>query len=111
MNTLLASLEFIKAPAPGNNKELGDVGSVVSKTLEQVRQRGDDAVREYSRTFDKFSGQALEVTLPERLAALAALDAQTRADIEFAIARVTAFAKAQLGTMRRLKLKSLKAFT
>ena len=29
MKTLLASLEFIKAPAPGHSQELGDVGAVV----------------------------------------------------------------------------------
>ncbi|UUZ77082.1 histidinol dehydrogenase [Polaromonas sp. P1(28)-13] len=74
----------------------------------QVRERGDAAVREFSKAFDKYQGQALEVTQAEREAAVATLDPQTRADTEFAIARVKAFAEAQLSTMQPLEVEQLR---
>lgn len=100
-------IERIKAPAAAQDKELGEVESVVRGIIAAVRDRGDDAVREYSRAFDKYEGQALEISDAERAAAVAALDPQTRADTEFAIARVRAFAEAQLATMLPLEVEEL----
>ena len=100
-------IERLKAPAVVQDNALGAVESVVQAIIAAVRDRGDDAVREYSRAFDKYEGDALEVSAAERTAAVAALDPQTRADTEFAIARVTAFAKAQLATMLPLEVEDL----
>ena len=100
-------IERIKAPAATENKELGAVESVVQGVIAAVRERGDDAVREYSRKFDRYEGHALEISAAERDAAVAALDPQTRADTEFAIARVKAFAQAQLATMLPLEVEDL----
>ncbi|MGO4391177.1 histidinol dehydrogenase [Variovorax sp. M-6] len=108
LTQLLSRLEFIKAPAPVQNKELGEVETVVRGIVQAVRERGDAAVRAYSKQFDRYEGEALEVTRAEREAAVAALDPQTRADTEFAIARVKAFAEAQLGTMQPLEVESLR---
>ena len=100
-------IERLKAPAVVQNKELGAVESVVQGVISAVRERGDDAVREYSLAFDNYEGEALEVSLAERHAAVAALEPQTRADTEFAIARVKAFAQAQLATMLPLEVEDL----
>lgn len=107
MQALFPQLDFIKAPAPVQNQELGEVESVVRGIVQAVRTRGDAAVREYSQKFDRYEGETLEVSLEERLAAVHALDAQTRADTEFAIARVKEFAQAQLGTMLPLQVESI----
>lgn len=107
MKTLTSKLQFLKAPAPTQNQELGRVEAVVQDVIRAVRERGDVAVREFSRAFDKYEGHALEVTPAEREAAVAALDSQTRADTEFAIARVKAFAQAQLATMLPLEVEDL----
>ena len=100
-------VEFIKSPAPAGHAALGAVEAVVQEVIAQVRSRGDAAVREYALRFDRYAGEALEVTHAERLAALAALDPQTRADTEFAIANVKAFAQAQLATMLPLEVETL----
>jgi len=107
MNQLKSKLEFIKAPAPTQNTELGEVEGVVRGVLRAVRERGDAAVREFSRKFDRYDGQQIEVSRQECEAALAALDPQTRSDTEFAIARVKAFAQAQLATMKSLEVEQL----
>ena len=100
-------VEFIKSPAPAGNAALGAVEAVVQKVIAEVRSRGDAAVHEYALRFDRYSGETLEVSQAERLAALAALDPQTRADTEFAIANVKAFAQAQLATMLPLEVQTL----
>ena len=100
-------VEFIKSPAPAGNAALGAVEAVVQQVIAEVRSRGDAAVREYALRFDRYSGETLEVSQAERLAALAALDPQTRADTEFAIANVRAFAQAQLATMLPLEVQTL----
>lgn len=108
MKSLTSKLEFIKAPTPVQNKELGEVESVVRGVINAVRERGDEGVREYSKKFDRYDGQAIEISHFEREAAVAALDPQTRRDTEFAIARVKAFAEAQLATMLPLDVEQLK---
>ena len=104
-------IERLKAPAVVQNEELEAVESVVRGIISAVRERGDDAVREYSRAFDKYEGQALEISDAEREAAVAALDPQTRADTEFAIARVKAFAQAQLATINPWRSRNWLACT
>lgn len=108
MKSLISKLEFIKAPTPIQNKELGEIESVVRGIIDAVRDRGDEGVREYSQKFDHYEGQALEVSMAEREAAVASLDPQTRKDTEFAIANVKAFAEAQLATMLPLDVEQLK---
>lgn len=108
MKSLASKLTFIKAPAPTQNNELGEVESVVRGVINDIRERGDAAVREYSKKFDRYEGEALEVSMEERLAAVAALDPQTRKDTEFAIARVSEFAKAQLATLLPLEVEQVR---
>lgn len=107
MSQFRLPVEFIKSPAPAGNAALGAVEAVVQEVIAQVRSRGDAAVRDYALRFDRYSGETLEVSQAERLAALAALDPQTRADTEFAIANVKAFAQAQLATMLPLEVETL----
>jgi sulfopropanediol 3-dehydrogenase len=86
---------------------MGEIADTVSKVLEAVKAGGDEAVRAYSRTFDRYEGPALEYSAAEREGAVASLDRQTREDTEFAIARVKAFAKAQLATMLPLEFEEI----
>ena len=96
-----------KAPTRDAASDNSQVEVTVKSILANVAARGDAAVREYSKTFDISDLQVLEVTLAEREAAVAALDKQTRADTQFAIDNVTAFAKAQLGTILPLEVEIL----
>ncbi len=107
MQRLLAQREFIKQPALTQNKALREVETVVRELITDIRDRGDEAVRAYSRRFDRYDQPALEVSIAERNAALDALDPQTRADTEFAIARVREFAQAQLATMLPLEVEQV----
>lgn len=87
--------------------DTAEIERTVKEILGAVRARGDAAVREYSRTFDKSDVQHLEISAAEREQALAALDPQTRADTEFAIHQVRGFAQAQLATILPLDVETL----
>jgi histidinol dehydrogenase/sulfopropanediol 3-dehydrogenase len=98
---------FIKAPKRDSVSDNAPVGALVTEVIENVRKRGDAALREYSKRFDKTDLEAFEVTDAERAEALSELDPQTRADNEFAIANVRRFAQAQLATILPLEIEAL----
>lgn len=107
MKPVRSGLEYIKSPTNSQKREMEEIAGTVSKVLEAVKSRGDEAVRAYSRTFDRYEGLALEYSAAEREAAVASLNRQTREDTEFAIARVRAFAKAQLATILPLEFEEI----
>lgn len=98
---------YIKAPERDSVSDNTPVEKLVGEIIAAVRERGDEAVREFSKQFDKADVDVFEVTEAEREAALAELDPQTRADTEFAIANVRAFAEAQLATILPLEVEPL----
>lgn len=98
---------YVKAPVRDSMIDSGDVAPLVATILADVRARGDVAVREYSIRFDKADLDRFEVSAAERTAAVDAMEAQTRADTEFAIDNVRRFAEAQLATMLPLEVEPL----
>lgn len=97
--TKMPEIILIKAPTRSAESDNAPVAEIVTEVLARVQSEGDAAVRDYSQRFDKADLTQFEVTPEEREAALAALDPQTRADTEFAIANVRAFAQAQFATI------------
>lgn len=98
---------YVKAPSRDQVSDNAPVETLVAEILKNVREQGDNAVRDYSLRFDKANVPVFEVTPAEREAALAELAPQTRADTEFAIANVRKFAEAQLGTIQPLEIETL----
>ena len=101
------TVRYIKAPERSSVHDTADVVGLVTDILHSVRTRGDEAVREFSKRFDKIELENFEVSSAERLSALNAMESQTRADTEFAIENVRRFAKAQLETIRPLEMEAL----
>jgi sulfopropanediol 3-dehydrogenase len=98
-------IRWLKAPNRNTAVDTAKIEVTVARVLADVRARGDAAVRQYSAEFDKADLAAFEVPVADRLTAVAELDPQTRADTEFAISNVTAFAKAQLSTILPLDVE------
>lgn len=105
--TEIPGVSFVKEPSRSAVSDNAPVEKLVAEILQAVRQDGDAAVREFSRRFDKADLEGFEVSDGERAAALDALDPQSRADTEFAIANVRAFAEAQLATIQPLEVEPL----
>jgi histidinol dehydrogenase len=74
----------------------GDASAAVAEIVAAVRDRGDEALREYTDRFDG-PGEPFEVTSEELAAAAAALPADVRAGLEVAIANVAQVAYAGVG--------------
>ncbi len=100
-------VRYEKAPERSSLSDTADVVDLVTEILKAVRTRGDSAVRDYSLRFDKAALESFEINAADRRAAVDALDPQTRADTEFAIANVRRFATAQLGTILPLEMEAL----
>ena len=97
----------IKAPKRDAATDTQAIEATVGDIVRRVRGEGDAAVRDFSRRFDGSALDRFEVTATERQAAVDGLLPQTRADTEFAIANVRAFAEAQLATILPLEVELL----
>ena len=102
-----ADVEFIKRPQGQDVQADRTLTETVQNIIDEVRERGDAALRDYSAKFDKTTPDKFEVSEHEIVSALAGLDPQTRKDSEFAIAQVKRFAQAQLATMQPLEIETL----
>ncbi len=98
-------VRWLKAPKREDAGDTAQIAGTVADVLAEVRRNGDAAVSAFAQRFDKSDLTAFEVPMNDRLAAVAELDPQTRADTEFAIANVTAFARAQLATILPLDVE------
>jgi len=103
----MAGVSFVKRPGRNAVSDNAPVEKTVSEVLDAVRTRGDAAVSEYSMKFDQADLAAFEVSDGERQKALDDLDPQSRADTQFAIDNVRAFAEAQLATILPLEVEPL----
>lgn len=106
-SSLEGLLEYVKTPIQDQHADNSQVAGLVAGVLKEVRERGDAAVREYAAKFDNSTLDQFEVTAAERQQAVDLLDAQTRADTEFAIENVRRFAEAQLSTILPLEVEPM----
>ena len=83
------------------------VQEIVEKTLYQIEQFGDKAVRELSENFDKWSPESFRLTPQQIKSAYKALSQQDIADIKFAQTQVRTFAEHQLNSMKNLEVETL----
>ena len=104
---IASGVTFLKSPSRSSVSDNRPVETLVAKIVRNVAERGNSAVREYSRQFDKADVETLEVSVEDRRAALEEMDPQTRADTEFAISNVRKFAEAQLATILPLEVETL----
>ncbi len=77
----------------------------VPPILEDIRARGDAAVFDLARRFDRFEGSAFEVSKERWGAAVQALPLDLRVALEGAIRRVKGFAEAQRRTYQDFELE------
>jgi sulfopropanediol 3-dehydrogenase len=88
-----------------------EIGSQIRTTVEgiikDIESRGDDAVREYSQKFDKWSPQAFRLTQAQIDAAIASLTPQALEDIKFAQAQIRRFAQIQKSSMHDVEIETL----
>src|SRR6185295_4124586 len=83
------------------------VRTTVEAILDDVKARGDTAIRELSQKFDSWSPPSFKLTPPEIERAIAQVARRDLDDIKFAQAQVRNFAQKQKDTMRDLEVETL----
>jgi sulfopropanediol 3-dehydrogenase len=83
------------------------VRATVEKILDDVRQRGDAAVRELSERFDNWSPPSFRLSSAEIEGCIVSLPQQTIDDIEFAQTQVRNFAQIQRDALRDVEVETL----
>jgi histidinol dehydrogenase len=82
-----------------------DAEAVVRPILEDVRKRGDRALVEYARKFDKLDRKSVAVPVQELKEAGGRLDSAFRAAVEMATDNIRAFAESQMPRERFVEIK------
>ena len=81
------------------------VRQTVEGSLDDVRKRGDAAIREYSEKFDKWAPKKLGKADIDAI--IAKVSPQTLADIQFAQAQIRHFAEQQKAALRDIEVETL----
>jgi sulfopropanediol 3-dehydrogenase len=84
-----------------------NVADAVHQMIEDVRARGDDAVRELSARFDHWEPESFRLTDEQIEACIAQVDEQSLDDIRFAQAQVRRFAQAQRASLSDVEVETL----
>jgi sulfopropanediol 3-dehydrogenase len=100
---------IIKAAQPATTTAAGleTVRESVTAIIADIRQRGDDAVREYSQKFDNWSPESFRLSAAEVDAIVSQVPAQVTDDIRFVQEQVRTFARAQLDSMTEFEIETL----
>src|SRR3954465_6526912 len=83
------------------------VRQTVEAILDDVRKRGDRAVRELSEKFDRWSPASFRLSKTDLDAIVAKVPASTLADIKFAQAQIRQFAQQQKAALRDIEVETM----
>jgi sulfopropanediol 3-dehydrogenase len=96
-----------RIPASVTDEMDRKVRQTVETILDDVRKRGDRAVRELSEKFDKWSPPSFRLSGAELDAIVAKVPPATIADIKFAQAQIRRFAEHQKAALRDIEVETL----
>ncbi|MDX3056078.1 histidinol dehydrogenase [Streptomyces sp. NE06-03E] len=99
----------LKSPVPAAQVSAAraDVAERVHAILEDIRRRGDDAVREYSEQFDKWSPGSFRLNADEVRRIVSQVPGTVLDDIRFVQQQVRTFAQAQRDSMADVEIETL----
>jgi histidinol dehydrogenase/sulfopropanediol 3-dehydrogenase len=100
-------IEYIKAPQSIPAADDARVRDTVARIMADVAERGDAALRDYSKQFDGVEVEQLRVSDEDIDAARRACGDELIEGAQFAMERITAFAQAQLATMQPLDIETM----
>jgi sulfopropanediol 3-dehydrogenase len=84
-----------------------EVRTTVEEILGDVAERGDEAVRHYSTTFDGWSPESFRLSEDEIAGCVGAVPVQTLDDIRFAQEQIRGFALAQRAVLQDVEIETL----
>ena len=87
------------------------VSATVSEIIQAVRERGAEAVREYSQRFDSWAPESFRLTSEEIERTVAGVKPQVIEDITFCQAQVRRFAEAQRSAITDVEIETIPGVT
>lgn len=102
---MVVYLKSKAAPAVNNGTAAVDVASIVRGVIEDIRIRGDEAVRKYSTQFDKLSPESFRLLAQQIKDIISTVSEQTIDDIKTVQNNVKTFALAQRESLKDFELK------
>ncbi|MGZ4199871.1 MAG: histidinol dehydrogenase [Thermoleophilia bacterium] len=99
--------EYVKKTPPKAAADVAQVRDTVTRIIADVRARGLDAVREYSRRFDGWDPASFKVAPDEVERAKAAIAPDVLSSLDFAHAQIKAFAQRQRESMTEFEIETL----
>ena len=103
------SIQYLKKSKPESEKTSEDakVRTIVEKTLKEIEDRGDAAVRELSEKFDNYSPSNFKLSNSEIEAAMQQLSSNDMDDIKFAQDQIRNFAKSQRSSITDIEVETI----
>ncbi|WP_369199413.1 histidinol dehydrogenase [Streptomyces sp. PU-14G] len=100
---------FLKSPVPAAQVTAAraDVADRVRAILDDIRERGDDAVRQYSEKFDGWGPESFRLSDEETERIVAGVPEQVLDDIRFVQEQVRTFAQAQRDALLDVEIETL----
>ena len=99
-------MEFLKRADQTTGEDAPRIARRVTELLDDLRRRGEDAVRDYSREFDDWTPERFLVSDEEIERAASQVPDELKDSIAFAQDQVRRFAELQRGTMHDLEVES-----
>ena len=102
-------ITYLKQAVPAESLTSGreEVAATVREVLDDVRRRGDEAVRTYSSKFDNWSPESFRLSADQIAEIVAGVPEQVISDIEFVQAQVRRFAEAQRASLTDFEVETL----
>jgi sulfopropanediol 3-dehydrogenase len=97
-------MEYLKRAAKTPETETGAARKVVDEMLAAIRAGGEQAVRDYAKELDRWTGP-IEVSPEEIETRTRGIESSVKRDIEFATAQVRRFAEAQRGSLHEFQME------
>jgi sulfopropanediol 3-dehydrogenase len=99
-----AGIRWVKAPERESREGLAAIEATAREIIDAIRDRGEQALREYSERLDRWSPERFRVGQAEIDRAFEAVGADAVADITFVRDQVRAFAEAQLAGLSAVEV-------
>ncbi|MFT5217837.1 MAG: sulfopropanediol 3-dehydrogenase, partial [Glaciecola sp.] len=103
------AIKYIKKGMAGDESAANQLKTrqIVEGILSDVEQRGDEAVRELSSKFDKWSPKSFRLSENEIDEIISTISKETIEDIKWAQAQVRRFAQIQKSALRDVEIETL----